>query len=180
MKNNKDEIYEYDYLDSNSAQLREEVLKNYIIDHSIKDNMEFVDLGMYLEPISVTNKISSLINKSLFDEKIVLSDSQIEILNILEDRNLFLSAPTSFGKTFIVLEYMVRHSNLNNIVFIVPTLALMNELLKKMYDKFGKEYNICVNGNEKLGEKNIFIFVPERSDNVFIKKIKEFYIKQYA
>lgn len=173
MKNNENEIYEYDYLDLESAELREKVLKDFISNNTKTDSMEFVDLGIYLKPETITSKIASVINKSLLDDKIILSDSQIEILSILEEKNLFLSAPTSFGKTFIVMEYMIRHPNLSNIVFIVPTLALMNELLKKIYDSFGEKYNICVNGDEKIEEKNIFIFVPERSNNLFVKKISE-------
>ena len=174
MKKNESEIYVYDYLDPKLGELRERVLKDFFCDKTKTDNMEFVDLGIYLKPETITSKISSVTNKSLLEDKIILSDSQIEILSILEEKNLFLSAPTSFGKTFIVLEYMIRHPNLNNIVFIVPTLALMNELLKKIYDSFGEKYNICVNGDEKIEEKNIFIFVPERSDNSFVKKISEF------
>lgn len=173
MKNCENEIYEYDYLDVNFAELREEVLKEFISDNTKTNKMEFVDLEMYLENETIRSKIASAVNKSLLDDKIVLSDSQIEILSILEEKSLFLSAPTSFGKTFIVLEYIIRHPNLNNIVFIVPTLALMNELLKKIYDYFGEKYNICINGDEKIEKKNIFIFVPERSDNLFIKKISE-------
>ena len=173
MKSNENEIYEYNYLDVKSAELREKTLKDFIFDNTKIDNMEFVDLGIYLKPITITSKITSVANKSMLDDKIILSDSQIEILSILEEKSLFLSAPTSFGKTFIVMEYMIRHPNLTNIVFIVPTLALMNELLKKIYDKFGEKYNICINGDERIEEKNIFIFVPERSDNLFVKKIGE-------
>lgn len=173
MKKNESEIYVYDYLDPKLGELRERVLKDFFYDNTKKDNMEFVDLGIYLNPETMASKIISVANKSLLDDKIILSDSQIEILSILEKKNLFLSAPTSFGKTFIVMEYMIRHPNLNNIVFIVPTLALMNELLKKIYNSFGEKYNICVNGDEKIEEKNIFIFVPERSNNSFVKKISE-------
>lgn len=173
MRSNENEIYEYNYLDVKSAELREKTLKDFIFDNTKIDNMEFVDLGIYLKPITITSKITSVANKSMLDDKIILSDSQIEILSILEEKSLFLSAPTSFGKTFIVMEYMIRHPNLTNIVFIVPTLALMNELLKKIYDKFGEKYNICINGDERIEEKNIFIFVPERSDNLFVKKISE-------
>lgn len=173
MKNSENEIYEYYYLDTKYAELCERVLKEFIDDNTKTENMEFVDLEMYLKDETMASRIASIVNKSKLDNKITLSSSQIEILSILETKNLFLSAPTSFGKTFIVLEYIIRHPNLNNIVFIVPTLALMNEMLKKIYDFFGEKYNICINGNEKIENRNIFIFVPERSDNLFVKKISE-------
>lgn len=171
MNENMNNVYEYYYLDNNISKMREEVLKNYLNDHQQDGNMQFMDLDFYIKDESYAGKIKSIIYQSVFDKKIILSESQIEILNILENNNLFLSAPTSFGKTFIVLEYMKRHQELNNIVFIVPTLALMNELLKKIYDSFGDNYNICINGNEKIIDKNIFIFVPERSDYNFVKLI---------
>lgn len=167
-----DKIYEYDYIDEEMAKMRDEALKKFIYDGTT-EKMTFMDLGLYLNNNSLIDQIESVINKSYFDPNITLTESQIEILNILEENNLFLSAPTSFGKTFIVLEYILRHSNLRNIVFIVPTLALMNELLKKIYVKFGDKYNICINGQEKIEDKNIFIFVPERSDNNFIRKLNE-------
>lgn len=173
MNNDKLQIYEYNYLDEKSAEIREEVLKKFISNNADNKDMEFFDLSIYLKRDSLKNRINSLINRSMFDDNIVLSESQIEILDILEEKNLFLSAPTSFGKTFIVLEYIMRHPELKNIVFIVPTLALMNELLKKLYIKFGNNYNICINANEKIEERNIYIFVPERSDCSFVKRISE-------
>lgn len=173
MIENDNDIYLYDYLDDQASAEREKVLQRFINDNSNQKDMEFYDLSFYLKRDSCVKKIESFANRSLFDYKIILSESQIEILSILEEKNLFLSAPTSFGKTFIVLEYMIRHPNLKNIVFIVPTLALMNELLKKIYDHFSDNYNICINGNEKLKEKNIFIFVPERSDCNFINLISD-------
>ena len=168
-----DEFYEYDYLDSKTSELREKTLKEFIENKNETQNLCFYDLDFYLNEESIQQKIKKVINKSLYDNKVCLSESQIEILDILENKNLFLSAPTSFGKTFIVLEFLKRHPKFNNIVFIVPTLALLNELLKKIFNNFGIQYNICINAEEKIADKNIFIFVPERSDYTFISKINQ-------
>lgn len=167
-----EDIYKYEYLDSNEANYREMVLKDYL-DNKVINELEFVDLDYYLDSKKPKNLIYNKCAQSKFDPSIILLNSQLELLSILEEHNLFLSAPTSFGKTFIVLEYIVRHHEINNIVFIVPTLALMNELLKKIYSKLGDNYNICINGNEDNKDKNIFIFVPERSDKDFLKKIQQ-------
>lgn len=122
---------------------------------------------------ALNNTLRNAIFKSKIDENISLTNEQIEILSIMSSNNLFLSAPTSFGKTFLVLEYIKRNTSiLNNIIFIVPTLALMNELLRKIYDLFGDEYNICINQEEDFSTKNFFIFVPERSDIKFLNKVK--------
>lgn len=171
MEDNK--IIEYRYMDEIFKKKREFVLKDFLINNN-SEFLSFYDLDMYDNPQTVSSKILSVANKSLIDPKIILNKYQIEILNILNDSNLFLSAPTSFGKTFIMLEFIKRNEEkLNNIIFIIPTLALMNELVKKIYKLFSKGYNICINGSEELKEKNIFVFVPERSDKEFLTKIRE-------
>ncbi|MFB0650928.1 DEAD/DEAH box helicase family protein, partial [Streptococcus pyogenes] len=60
------------------------------------------------------------------------------------NNGLIFSAPTSFGKTFVVFEYIAREQP-KNVVLIVPTLALVDEykqkILKKYRDSF-LEYKI--------------------------------------
>lgn len=172
-----DEIYdEYKYLDTNLSVKRNEELKRFLKFHDNTNVLDFYDLEMYdldIKHKGLSSLVNKAINKSFIDENITLTNEQREIIDILSQRSLFLSAPTSFGKTFIILEYIKRNESLlKNIIFIVPTLALMNELLKKIYKLFNDRFNICINGSEKLEEKNIFIFVPERSDNIFLEKIK--------
>ena len=171
--NRDDKIYEYEYLDDDYKNLREEQLRNFLSEKRVID-YNFLDLQMYNKNETLRDKAFDTINTSILNPKIILTQQQLEILSILENDNIFVSAPTSFGKTFVALEFIKRHENmLKNIIFIVPTLALMNELLKKIYDYFSDKFNICINSSEDLEDKNIFIFVPERSDNVFIEKIKD-------
>ncbi len=169
----ENDIFEYRYMDNTIKRNREIVLKKYLKNKESKD-LQFYDLNMYAPDDTQKTAILSKVNKSLIDEKVVLNRYQMEILNILKEHNLFLSAPTSFGKTFLMLEFIMRNKErLNNIIFIIPTLALMNELLKKIYNLFGETYNICINSSEEIGNKNIFVFVPERSDKEFLDKTKE-------
>lgn len=172
MDNNSD-IFEYRYMDNTIKKNRENALKNYLINEET-DELQFYDLNMYHKDNTISSIILSQTNRSVINKDIILNRYQIEILNILNDNNLFLSAPTSFGKTFLMLEFIKRNEEkLNNIIFIIPTLALMNELLKKIYNLFGDTYNICINSSEEIKEKNIFVFVPERSDREFLEKTKE-------
>ncbi len=165
----------YKYLDDKLKIERSIILKQFLLYKDNKQLLEFFDLDMYDLDKNNENTfsiINDIVNRSLIDENIVLTNEQNEIIDILSSKSLFLSAPTSFGKTFVILEYIMRYrEKLNNIIFIVPTIALMNELLKKVYKLFGDKYNICINSSESLEEKNIFIFVPERSDRSFIEKI---------
>lgn len=127
------------------------------------ENMMNLGLNMYVKDKKyLKRELYNIFNQSKFDNKKILHPQQVEVLNFLMGgNNLLLSAPTSFGKTFIALEYMTRKS-FSNIVFVVPTLALMNELSAKIRKKFGREYNIITNSFESFSSKNIFILVPER------------------
>lgn len=56
----------------------------------------------------------------------VLDKAQKEVLEEFENANgkLFLSAPTSFGETFLLKEIIYRHhENNNNIVIVLPTVV---------------------------------------------------------
>ncbi len=166
-------IAEYRYMDDYIKKNRENSLKDFLINHD-DSNINFYDLNMYKPSDDFYCRVLSEVNRSVINKEIVLNRYQIEILNILRSNNLFLSAPTSFGKTFLMLEFIKRNKrDLNNIIFIIPTLALMNELLKKIYNLFSDEYNICINASEEFKAKNIFVFVPERSDKDFLEKIKD-------
>lgn len=166
-------IYEYEYLDEDYKNLREEQLRKFLSEKRAID-YNFLDLQMYNKNKTLRDKAFDTINTSILNPKIILTQQQLEILSILENDNIFVSAPTSFGKTFVALEFIKRHEDtLKNIIFIVPTLALMNELLKKIYEYFSSKFNVCINSSEDFEDKNIFIFVPERSDNEFIEKIKD-------
>lgn len=171
--NNIDDIYEYRYMDETLKRIREQSLKDYLTKEDEK-LLKFVDLDIYLKPKALSDLMLSEINRSVLDNQIILNRYQIEILDILSKHNLFLSAPTSFGKTYVMLEFIKRNiDKLNNIIFIIPTIALMNELLKKIYIYFSDDYNICTNSGEEITNKNIFIFVPERSDIEFLNKTSQ-------
>lgn len=79
----------------------------------------------------------------------------------------FLSAPTSFGKTFVVYE-IIKKISYDNVVLIFPTIALLGEnylklLELKKHDEFWANYQIHTLSDED-GEtgKNLWIYTPER------------------
>ena len=100
----------------------------------------------------------------------VLDKAQKDILDTFENANgkLFLSAPTSFGKTFLLKEIIYRHhENYNNIVIVLPTVALLIEVAEEINDfndKHGLGYSIfnSIYKDLELSERNIFILTPER------------------
>jgi replicative superfamily II helicase len=81
---------------------------------------------------------------------------------LLNGDNIALSAPTSFGKSFIIDAY-IANKKPKNVVIIVPTISLTDEMRKRINKKFGEEYKIITTPNITLSEKNIFIFPQERA-----------------
>lgn len=152
---------------------------------SIYDNDVFntallsaLDLEIYDKSDALIPKLNKAIRQSILNSDIYLTNEQMECLSLLEDNSLFISAPTSFGKTYIALEYISRHIDLlNTIVFIVPTVSLMNELRKKCYKYFGKIYKIITSEAElelnRQSLKKLMIFVPERINAIKVKEYLE-------
>ncbi|MEX1827039.1 DEAD/DEAH box helicase [Luteibacter sp. CQ10] len=98
------------------------------------------------------------------DGKVILHREQASILSrLLTGDSLALSAPTSFGKSFIIDSY-VKIKSPNNVLIIVPTLALADETRRRLQRKFGREYNVITSTEpDQLGERNIFVFPQERA-----------------
>lgn len=105
-------------------------------------------------------------------EKLTLHREQSAVLKkLLSGINLAVSAPTSFGKSFIVDAYISLNSP-KNVVIIVPTIALTDETRRRLYKKFAREYKIITTTEVELAEKNIFIFPQERAIH-YVDKIPE-------
>ncbi|MCI8473975.1 MAG: DEAD/DEAH box helicase [Oscillospiraceae bacterium] len=100
----------------------------------------------------------------------VLDRMQKLALDTFEDGNqrLFLSAPTSFGKTFLLKEILFRHSNeYHNIIIVLPTVALLMEVtedLSEFFYKHNLSYKVhnSVYRDLELEDRNVFVLTPER------------------
>lgn len=96
-------------------------------------------------------------------ERLTLHRPQSKILKkLLNGESLVLSAPTSFGKSFII-DAFIAIKNPKNVVIIVPTIALMDETRRRIQKKFGGKYNVITSANETIFDDNIFIFPQERA-----------------
>ena len=118
------------------------------------------------------NTFSAIIYESTLNitEKNKVHKYQKQILERFLPNTLnryFLSASTSFGKTHIVYE-IVRKMEYKNVVLIFQTIALLSENLEKLtsdgtYQYFLDNYSIhTLSEVAELGEKNLFIYTPER------------------
>ena len=101
------------------------------------EELAMYDLTPYFNEVDEPNLYETIIlNKNqkrkvtYTDDNIYFSPPQNGALNFLENHDkVIFSAPTSFGKTMIIKEYIFRNKP-NNIVYIVPTNALAYELEK--------------------------------------------------
>jgi hypothetical protein len=91
----------------------------------------------------------------------VLHRSQTRVLNwLMSGTSVILSAPTSFGKSLLI-DIIISARNFNNVVLIVPTLALVEETRRRM-SRFVDKYSIVTSSNQKVSERNIFVLTQER------------------
>lgn len=126
-------------------------------------------LTMYSQNFSLDSLIYNSFAMSALDEQISLHPEQIKVLSLIDsNRGLVFSAPTSFGKTFVVFEYICRMQP-QNIVMVVPTLALIDEYKQKIIRKYKNKfanYNIYLSIDPEkqydLTQKNIFIVTHDR------------------
>ncbi|QSE98996.1 DEAD/DEAH box helicase [Fulvivirga lutea] len=104
------------------------------------------------------------------EEELTLHREQSALLKkLVNQESIAVSAPTSFGKSFVIDAY-IKINKPSNVVIIVPTIALTDETRRRLYKKFAKEYKIITTTEVPLAEKNIFIFPQERAIN-YVDKI---------
>lgn len=97
------------------------------------------------------------------EQDVVLHLEQSDVLKkLLNGKNIVVSAPTSFGKSFII-DAFIAIKKPKCILIIVPTIALLNECRRRINSKFSNEYKIITTSNAKLAEKNILILTQERA-----------------
>ena len=98
-----------------------------------------------------------------FEKSVILHREQSSVLKkLLAGENVAVSAPTSFGKSFIIDAY-IELKQPKNVVILVPTIALMDETRRRLYKSFSRDYEIITQSDSDVGERNIFVFPPERA-----------------
>lgn len=99
-------------------------------------------------------------------------EQSLLLKKLLEGASIAVSAPTSFGKSFVI-DAFIKIKKPDNVIIIVPTIALTDETRRRVYKKFGSEYKIITTTDVEVGRKNIFIFPQERAIS-YLDKIEVF------
>lgn len=108
-----------------------------------------------------------------FKENLPLHREQSLLLKkLLQGSNIAVSAPTSFGKSFVV-DAFIKIKQPKNVMIIVPTIALTDETRRRIYKKFANDYKIITTAEAEIADKNIFIFPQERAIN-YVNKVEYF------
>ncbi|NOH44472.1 DEAD/DEAH box helicase [Vibrio cyclitrophicus] len=142
-----------------ALERKNEIESSFILDHILGE------LGLYPYISQHNNTSKDKFRRSLFttpqDESKTFHIRQAEVFNkIMNGENIILSAPTSFGKSLII-EALVSSNEFDNIVIVVPTIALIDELKKKLF-KYKEYYKIVTQVSQEPSERNVFILTQER------------------
>ena len=93
----------------------------------------------------------------------------MDIFQSLPQHRHLESAPTSYGKTFLMREIVfLNQERYNNILLVFPTVALLLENARSM-ERFIKDHNLPykivknVEAVEIENTKNSFVFTPDRA-----------------
>lgn len=93
---------------------------------------------------------------------IVLHSGQLDAYShLMNGENVVLSAPTSFGKSLLI-DVLISSGKYNNIVVIVPTIALIDETRRRLRDRFGSTFRIITHASQAASTANIYVLTQER------------------
>ena len=139
------------------------------------DSLYKLDLTMYSSVYSFESAIFNGLSLSELDSNISLHPEQLRALELMKkNRGLIFSAPTSFGKTFTIFEYIAR-CNPKIVVLVVPTLALIDEYRRKIINKYNltfQKYKVYLSIDEEkeydLENYSLFLVTHDRviSENI--------------
>lgn len=140
----------------------------YTMLSKFQHGLEQPDMDFHIEDLPVLLEEASL----CVADDVQLHKYQMNVLNGFEkgkSNRYFLSASTSFGKTFLIYE-ILRKMQYDNVCFIFPTIALLSENLLKIYNSNSTSYQWVKQGykvhtlsdTELQEHHNLFIYTPER------------------
>jgi len=123
-----------------------------------------IGLFPYLEQdyLTLKDSIAYEYHRPYMLNDIVFHQEQLPIyLKIMEGKNIVLSAPTSFGKSKIV-DALIASAKFQNIVIVVPTLALIDETRRRLTKLFSSLYHIVSHPSQAPTNEKIYLFLPQK------------------
>ena len=139
--------------------------------YTISEELFGCGLTVYCkETASLKYAFYKAFSQAMINPSIALHPEQLRAISEIEKNEAtIISAPTSFGKTFCVFEYIARKKP-KNVVLIVPTIALAKEYQLKIIRNNKKYFDYKIHSfieDEKEydfeNENNLFILTHERA-----------------
>ncbi len=97
----------------------------------------------------------------LAERGVVFHGPQARVFRALMDgESLILSAPTSFGKS-LVIDALILNERFDNILVVVPTIALMDETRRRL-NALGSGYKTITHLAQEPAERNVYVMTQER------------------
>lgn len=187
----------WEYIDKEKYDVKDFIIKilsrigyptsAILVDHGFnKDKCQFSSIHSIIDRITIT--LNQTPNEIVIGKhKFLLSKFQKSIWEAMEqDKIIGISAPTSAGKSFVILLNLLNklyNHNTFDILYIIPTLSLQyqvtkdfNEYIKKFDLKSCKVTNSYIEHNNN--DRYIFILTQEKlisalnnTDNLFQQKL---------
>ena len=132
-------------------------------------NDSFADLSLMSD---IGGQAIQNLYQSKSDNTITLDKTQKEVVDFfqsLSPRRMLVSAPTSYGKTFLMREIVfLNRDRYKNILLVFPTVALLLEnagVMSWFVKKYELDYRIIKTVDDLCADEGntIFVFTPERA-----------------
>lgn len=146
-----------------------------------KENCQFSSLE------SPIDELLASLNQEKYDvtigkKRFILTKFQMDIWNSIDNYKLIgISAPTSAGKSFVILLKLLEKLKKNDfdIIYIVPTLSLVNQVIND-FNRYTKELGIknfkisSTYEEDNINKNNIFVLTQEKTINIFSERNNKF------
>lgn len=140
---------------------------DYSLNHVLTDLIEAVGFYPYISKENLKLESTDSLIRQVYHHSgnlnKYLHEDQRHLLSLLNsDKNVIVSAPTSFGKSLLIEEF-VASNKFKNIIIIQPTLALLDETRRKL-KKYDASYKLIVRTSQEssIEKGNIYLFTAER------------------
>lgn len=145
----------------------------------INDFAREIGLFPYLDPkeLNLADKIAYEFHRpdGVRQENIVFHRAQARVyFELLDGKNVILSAPTSFGKS-LVIDTIIATERFSNIAIVLPTIALIDETRKRL-SRFRDRYKIITHSTQSVSDKNIFVLTQERVMEIVNEADVDFFV----
>jgi rhodanese-related sulfurtransferase len=133
-----------------------EILRNLAREHGLFPYLDQEALGLREQIAYEFHKPGRL-----GEEGIVFHSPQARVFERLtQGESVILSAPTSFGKSLII-DALVLNERFNNILVVVPTIALIDETRRRLAH-LRSPYKIITHAAQEAEERNVYVMTQER------------------